>query len=160
MCIDLQCAQLDIKGSGNSVPTSSDLVAIPGIYNTHQIAFTGDIWSNPTSWEVDGPAVVSFAGGSGNGSGSNPPPPPRSTSAVSSSTKKIPPHASSTSSAKPHSTSKVAKQCRGRRRRSNLAFPEDSARRDVHGQSSEVHERTVHRARRVAHGKKARNPVL
>lgn len=65
------CTQLNIKSSGSSVPTSSDLVAIPGIYANAGKAIYGSVWTGvPTSWPVAGPAVVSWATSStGSGTG-------------------------------------------------------------------------------------------
>ncbi|KAF8314454.1 glycoside hydrolase, partial [Clavulina sp. PMI_390] len=56
------CSQLNIASSGSSVPTSSDLVAIPGVYANAGKAINGDVWDNgdaayPSSWPVAGPAV-------------------------------------------------------------------------------------------------------
>ncbi|KAF8330766.1 glycosyl hydrolase family 61-domain-containing protein [Cantharellus anzutake] len=60
------CAQLDIKGTGSSVPGPGDLTSIPGVYNNAGQAIYGDIWNNPTSWPIAGPRPVAFAGGPGN----------------------------------------------------------------------------------------------
>ncbi len=63
------CAQLNIHGTGSSVPTSSELVSIPGVYDNAGDAIYGDIWQNPTTWTIAGPSPVPFAVGSSNNGG-------------------------------------------------------------------------------------------
>lgn len=58
------CAQLNVKGGGSDVASGSSLVALPGAYANAGNAIYGDIWEQPTSWPVAGPAVVSFSDGS------------------------------------------------------------------------------------------------
>ncbi|KAI0743568.1 glycosyl hydrolase family 61-domain-containing protein [Daedaleopsis nitida] len=60
------CAQLKVTGGGGKTPSGSDLVSIPGVYNSVQWP---DIWSDSfKSFTIPGPAVA-FSGSS---SGSEP----------------------------------------------------------------------------------------
>lgn len=78
------CTQLNIKSSGSSVPSSSDLVGIPGIYSNAGKAIYGDVWAgNPTTWPVAGPAVVSWAKSGGGGDD------PKTTASVPTSTSSV-----------------------------------------------------------------------
>ncbi|CAE6433707.1 unnamed protein product [Rhizoctonia solani] len=57
------CTQLDITGGGNGAPTSSELVSIPGVYQSGDQALFGSIWSQPQSWPQVGPNVAAFISG-------------------------------------------------------------------------------------------------
>ncbi|KAG8690098.1 hypothetical protein FRC11_013848 [Ceratobasidium sp. 423] len=57
------CTQLDITGGGAGAPTSSELVSIPGVYQTGDQAVFGNIWSQPQSWPEVGPKVAAFISG-------------------------------------------------------------------------------------------------
>ncbi|TCD71245.1 Esterase/lipase/thioesterase [Steccherinum ochraceum] len=75
------CTQLKVTGSGNAQPSGSQVVSIPGIYDSVKFP---DIWSDGfKSFTIPGPAL--FAGGSSSGNGGNDdnnqaPPPPASSS--------------------------------------------------------------------------------
>jgi len=60
------CAQLNVKGSGSSTPSTSSLADLPGAYAKAGNAIYGDIWEQPKTWPLAGPAVVAFATGSSN----------------------------------------------------------------------------------------------
>jgi hypothetical protein len=77
------CTQLDITGSGTGAPTSSELVAIPGLYKQGDQGLFGSIWSQPKSWPQVGPNVAAFV--SGGSSGPDPVPAPSSTTPAASS---------------------------------------------------------------------------
>ncbi|KAH8119241.1 glycosyl hydrolase family 61-domain-containing protein [Phellopilus nigrolimitatus] len=62
------CTQVNVSGDGNAQPSSSEIVAIPGLYNGVQFP---DIWTQTfDTWDAPGPPVVSFADNSGNGENS------------------------------------------------------------------------------------------
>ncbi|RDX55149.1 hypothetical protein OH76DRAFT_1339695 [Lentinus brumalis] len=86
------CAQIEVTGGGSTVPSGSELVSIPGLYNSVQWP---DIWSdNFKSFKIPGPAAL---GDSSSGSGNSD---PASSSPVASSTKaSSASHASSTHAA-------------------------------------------------------------
>lgn len=52
------CSQLVVTGSGTATPSSSELVAIPGVYKNDKSTMI-DIWTNgQTSYPIAGPAVT------------------------------------------------------------------------------------------------------
>ncbi|KAI1794153.1 glycosyl hydrolase family 61-domain-containing protein [Ganoderma leucocontextum] len=87
------CAQLSVTGSGTTVPSGSELVSIPGIYNNVQWP---DIWDdNFKSFAAPGPAVA-FSGSSSGSEGSDPAPSSSAkSSAAASSTHNSATHVSS-----------------------------------------------------------------
>ncbi|KAG7447641.1 glycoside hydrolase [Guyanagaster necrorhizus] len=59
------CTQLKVGGSGTGVPSSSDLVKLPGAYSDTDPGILVDVYSNPeASYTFPGPPVVDL-GGSG-----------------------------------------------------------------------------------------------
>ncbi|RPD59815.1 hypothetical protein L227DRAFT_575814 [Lentinus tigrinus ALCF2SS1-6] len=73
------CAQIEVTGGGSTVPSGSELVSIPGLYNNVKFP---DIWDdNFKSFTIPGPAPI---GDSSSGSGNSD---PASSSVEASSTK-------------------------------------------------------------------------
>ncbi|KAG9100516.1 Esterase/lipase/thioesterase [Ceratobasidium sp. UAMH 11750] len=66
------CTQLSVTGGGNGVPSSNELVSIPGVYTQGDPAIFGNIWNQPQSWPQVGPNVAAFV----SGGSSNPAPAP------------------------------------------------------------------------------------
>jgi hypothetical protein len=72
------CTQIRVSGSGSDIPSDSEMVSIPGLYDGHVFP---DVWSNPTQYTMAGPAVPAFAasvnpsGPSSGGGGAAPAPP-------------------------------------------------------------------------------------
>ncbi|KAI0706801.1 glycosyl hydrolase family 61-domain-containing protein [Cerioporus squamosus] len=95
------CAQIDVTGGGNTVPSGSELVSIPGLYNSVQWP---DIWSDSfKSFKIPGPAAI---GDSSSGSGNSD---PASSSTDASSTKaSSATHASSTAASPSASSTHVS----------------------------------------------------
>ncbi|KAJ1302563.1 hypothetical protein OPQ81_002880 [Rhizoctonia solani] len=77
------CTQLDVTGGADGAPTSSELVSIPGVYQSTDPALFGSIWSQPQSWPQVGPNVAAFISGN---SAPAPAPAPSSSSESTPST--------------------------------------------------------------------------
>jgi len=112
------CAQMDIKSSGSSVPSSNELTAIPGVYDNAGSTITGDAWAdNIKSWHVPGPHVVSWAKSDTSGGGGHPTKENSPTSNYtppvmpSSKTRKLSSTPANAGAPKPSSTTKP-KRCR------------------------------------------------
>lgn len=62
-------SQVNVSGSGNSLPSSQETVEIPGLYNNVQFP---DIWTfTGSSFPAPGPPVAALAGGNGSTSSSD-----------------------------------------------------------------------------------------
>ncbi|KAK7048363.1 glycosyl hydrolase family 61-domain-containing protein [Favolaschia claudopus] len=68
------CSQLHVGGSGSGVPTSSDLVKIPGAYSAVDPGILVDVYSNTDApYIFPGPPIASFISGGDSAPPSNPP---------------------------------------------------------------------------------------